>query len=315
MPAIQANGIKQNYEVMSPRDATGAPPPTIVCVHGILIDSLASYYFTLAKALRDAGFRVVMYDLRGHGNSERPPTGYQLDDFVDDLTALLDALDVTEPVYLLGNSFGGTVAYGVAERHPHRAAGVATVESEPATAPWSAKMTANLHRAATQLGTFEAIAWITARHGPHLARRAKRAAKMLAATTLERDLPASRVLSPDRIAALSCPVLAVYGSESDLAEQAPVLEALMPRCTTVVLPGQEHSVLVEVPHTVLDLLLTWICEQRKAGSGIGTGVGTDAGAGAGAQLSARAGASAAAHARAHARARATAAAGTGAQSG
>jgi len=313
MPAIQANGIKQNYEVMPPRDATDGPSPTIVCVHGILIDSLASYYFTLAKALRDAGFRVVMYDLRGHGNSERPPTGYQVDDFVDDLTALLDALDITEPVYLLGNSFGGTVAYGFAERNPHRAAGVATVESEPATAQWSVKMTANLHRAATQLGTFEAIAWITARHGPHLARRAKRAAKMLAATTLEHDLPASRVLSPDQITALSCPVLAVYGSESDLAEQAPVLEALMPRCTTAILPGQEHSVLVEVPRTVLDLLLTWIGGHRPVANTSGTTIDTDAGAGA--QVSVRAGASAAAHARAHARARTAATAGTGAQAG
>jgi pimeloyl-ACP methyl ester carboxylesterase len=273
VPAIQANGIKQHYEVMPPRDASG-DPPTIVCVHGILIDSLASYYFTLAKALRDAGFRVVMYDLRGHGNSERPPTGYQLDDFVDDLAALLDSLGITEPVYLLGNSFGGTVAYGFAERHPHRAAGVTSIESEPATAQWSAKMTANLHRAATQLGTFEATAWITARHGPHLARRSVRAAKMLAATTLERDVPASRVLTPDRIAAIRCPVLAVYGSKSDLAEQAPVLEALLPRCTTVVLPGQEHSVLVEVPRTVLDLLLSWIAEHRL--------VGTDAAAGTGA---------------------------------
>lgn len=270
MPAIKANGITQNYEVMQPRDAAGGPAPTIVCVHGILIDSLASYYFTLANFLRDAGFRVVMYDLRGHGNSERPPTGYQLDDFIDDLAALLDALNVTEPVYLLGNSFGGTVAYGFAERHPHRAAGVATVESEPATRAWSVKMAANLHRAATQLGTFEAMAWITARHGPHLARRAKRAAKMLAATTLEHDLPASRVLTSDEIAMLRCPVLAVYGSESDLAEQAPVLEALLPHCTTAVLPGQEHSVLVEVPRTVLDLLLTWINDQRLVGTGTQT---------------------------------------------
>ena len=161
----QANGIKQNYEVMPPRDASGEPP-TIVCIHGILIDSLASYYFTLAKALRDAGFRVLMYDLRGHGNTERPPTGYQLDDFVDDLAALLDSLGVTEPVYLLGNSFGGTIAYGFAERHPHRAAGVVSIESEPATAQWSAKMTANLHRAATQLGTFEATAWASGAIGP-----------------------------------------------------------------------------------------------------------------------------------------------------
>ena len=276
MPAIRANGISQNYELMPP--VGGAPDaPTIVCVHGILIDSLASYYFTLAKSLREAGFRVLMYDLRGHGNSDRPPTGYRLDDFVDDLAALLDALAITEPVYLLGNSFGGTVVYGFAERHPHRAAAIATVESEPATAQWSAKMAANLHRAATQLGTLEATAWIIARHGPHLARRAKRAKRMLDATTLERDLPASRVLTRPEIAAIRCPVLAVYGSESDLAEQAQLLRTLMPRCTTEVLPGQEHSVLVEVPRTVLSLLLTWVAGEASLDSRPLAGTGAETG--------------------------------------
>lgn len=273
MPSLHANGISHNYEVMPPQ-GPAAPAATLVCVHGILIDSLASYYFTLAKSLRDAGFRVVMYDLRGHGNTDRPPTGYHLDEFVDDLTALLDTLGITEPVYLLGNSFGGTVAYGFAARHPGRTLGIATVESEPATPAWSAKMAANLRRAATQLGTIEALAWITARHGPHLARRARRAKRMLDASTLESDLPASRVLSRAQIAAIGCPVLAVYGSESDLAGQAADLEALMPRCTTVVLPGLEHSVLVEAPATVLDLLLAWIERNRLDEAVAGAGART-----------------------------------------
>ena len=276
MPTIVANGITQNYELSAPREGSRegsrtTSSPTIVCVHGILIDSLASYYFTIATALREAGFRVLIYDLRAHGNSERPASGYLVEDFVDDLAALLDALDITEPVYVLGNSFGGTVAYGLAERHPDRVAGVAAIESEPATAHWSVKMAANLHRAASQLGRLDALAWITARHGTHLARRAKRAKKMLDATTLERDIPASRVLDDAEVAAISCPVLAVYGSESDLAAQAPVLESLMPRCTTVVLPDQEHSVLVEVPNKVLELLLGWIDRNRLEGALPGSG--------------------------------------------
>ena len=270
MPTTIANGLKQNYELLAPTN--GDPnAPTIVCVHGLLIDSLASYYFTMAKQLRDAGLRVLMYDLRAHGNSDRPADGYTVETFVDDLEALLDTLDITEPVYLIGNSFGGTVAYGYAERRSERVAGVAAIESEPVTAEWSEKMAANLHRAASQLGRFEAIAWITARHGAHLARRAKRAKKMLDATTLEQDIPASRVLAPEQFAAISCPVLAIYGSESDLAVQATLLERHMPRCTTVVLPDLEHSVLVEAPAAVLDLLLGWIDEHRldEVGSGAG----------------------------------------------
>ena len=96
MPTIIANGIKQNCELLAPTN--GNPnAPTIVCVHGMLIDSLASYYFTMAKPLRDAGLRVLLYDLRAHGNSERPVSGYSVETLVDDLTALLDALELTGP--------------------------------------------------------------------------------------------------------------------------------------------------------------------------------------------------------------------------
>jgi pimeloyl-ACP methyl ester carboxylesterase len=265
MPATIANGIRQNHEVLLPR-GTAPDPPTIVCVHGILIDSLASYYFTVAQALRDAGFRVVLYDLRGHGKTEQPPSGYRVDDFVADLAGLLDALGVGA-AYFLGNSFGGTVVYGFAARHPHRVAGITVIESEPATTAWSTKMAANLHKAATQLGTWEATAWITARYGRDLARRAKRAARLLGATTLERDLPTSTVLSEPGIAAIECPTLALYGSKSDLAAQAEHLRALMPGYEAVILPGLEHSVLVEATARVLDLLLGWLREHQLARRG------------------------------------------------
>jgi len=262
MPTIIANGIKQNYELGLPTN--GDPnAPTIVCVHGMLIDSLASYYFTMAKQLRDAGMRVLMYDMRAHGNSEQPESGYTVETLVDDLTALLGALEINGPVYLLGNSFGGTVAYGFAERHPERVAGVAAIESEPTTAEWAEKMAAALHRAAAKLGSFEATAWLTLKFSAHLARRAKRAKKVLDATTFE------RVLTHEQFAAISCPVLAIYGSESELAVQAPLLERHMPRCTTVVLPDLEHSVLVEAPAAVLDLLLGWIAEHRLDEIGAG----------------------------------------------
>lgn len=264
MPTVVSNGITQNYELAPPTN--GDPnAPTVVCVHGMLVDSLASWYFTTAKPLRDAGYRVLIYDLRGHGNSDRPTSGYSVDAFVDDLAALLDSLDIPEPVYLLGNSFGGTIVYGFAERHPERVIGFATIESEPATAEWSEKMVANLHRAVTGLGRVDATAWIIARYGTNLARRARRAKKMLDATTFQSDVPASRVLEPQQLASITCPVLAIYGEECDLAVQAPQLRKYMPRYSSVVLPGLDHSVLVDGTAKVLDLLLDWLAEHRLDG--------------------------------------------------
>jgi pimeloyl-ACP methyl ester carboxylesterase len=253
---VHANGIDHHVQEMGPAGA-----PIVVCVHGIGTDSLASFYFTVAKPLADAGLRVVMYDLRGHGRTGRPPTGYTLDDYVDDLSGVLDQVDAREPVYLVGNSFGGTIAFSFAVRHPERVAGIAVIESEPATPEWATKMAANLERAASELVRGEALAWITVRYGRHTAKLAKAAARMLDSTTLVRDIPASAVPSPGQLRSLRCPVLSVYGADSDLAVQAPRMAELFADCTTRLVPGQEHSVLVNVPGTVVDMVLSWLREH------------------------------------------------------
>jgi pimeloyl-ACP methyl ester carboxylesterase len=250
---VHANGITQHVQEMGPPDG-----PVVVCVHGLGTDSLASFYFTLGKPLADAGLRVLMYDLRGHGRSERPATGYRLDDFVADLDALLDALGVDGPVCLIGNSFGGTVGFGLALRRPQRVAGLAVIESEPATAAWATKMAANLGRARTDLVRPEALAWVADRYGRHTAKLARGAAALLNTTTLVADIPASTIPSAGELATIACPVLAIFGTESDLAEQAPVLRNRLPRCQTALVPGQQHSVLVERARVVCELVLPWL---------------------------------------------------------
>jgi non-heme chloroperoxidase len=59
-------------------------------------------------ALLDAGLQVVTVDQRGHGRSDRPTTGYELDTLSADVLAVLDALDLHD-VVLVGQSMGGTV--------------------------------------------------------------------------------------------------------------------------------------------------------------------------------------------------------------
>ena len=55
----------------------GSGPP-VVMLHGLLVGSLASWYFTAAPALASR-HRVRMYDLRGHGRSAPARTGYDLE--------------------------------------------------------------------------------------------------------------------------------------------------------------------------------------------------------------------------------------------
>ncbi|MGW0655051.1 alpha/beta fold hydrolase [Streptomyces umbrinus] len=261
MAMVDTGDVRLHVQRMTPKG--GRPvTATAVLVHGLLTDSLASYYFTLAPVFAVSGIDVIMYDLRGHGRSERPESGYRLDDHLDDLEALLDRLEVTGPVQLVGNSFGGSVAFGYAARHPERAAGVSLIESEPATAGWAATMDGVLRQVLTELAHNEAaaLAWITANRSQNTARLAKGAARLARETTLARDIPLSEVLTEDQIRAVRCPVLALYGGESALVERAPWLESLLPDCRTVVVPGHEHSVLVEAPGTVGEYILSMIGE-------------------------------------------------------
>jgi len=66
-----------------------------------------------------SGYRVVTYDIRGHGESDRGDGHYLIEFFVDDLIGLLDALHIDDPV-LVGLSMGGYIVLRAVERSPER---------------------------------------------------------------------------------------------------------------------------------------------------------------------------------------------------
>lgn len=152
MPAISANGVR--FHVQQLADGAGDGDPTVVFVHGLVIDNLSSFYYTLAAPVVHAGARAILYDLRGHGRSERTAARYSARDGVADLCALLDAIGVTGPVYLVGNSYGGIISARMAVAEPERVAGLVLIEAYCAGAggaAWLEDMTNSLTVAALGL--------------------------------------------------------------------------------------------------------------------------------------------------------------------
>jgi pimeloyl-ACP methyl ester carboxylesterase len=151
VPYAEANGLRFHFQLLSSHDdADGGPVPgadtvrpKVVMLHGLVADSLASYYYTLANPVALVA-DVYLYDLRGHGRSTIPPTGYAVADHVDDLDALLDTWGIDEPVHLVANSFGGVVALGLAHRRPERVASMVLVEAHFATEGWGDRMRGDL---------------------------------------------------------------------------------------------------------------------------------------------------------------------------
>jgi pimeloyl-ACP methyl ester carboxylesterase len=64
--------------------------------------------------------RVIAPDLRGFGWTAAPPGGYDPEIFANDIAALLDALDIEEPVDVMGHDWGGWTSFMLALHHPRR---------------------------------------------------------------------------------------------------------------------------------------------------------------------------------------------------
>lgn len=83
----------------------GIGEPTFALVHGI---ASTRRIFDLVIPRLSRQHRVIAYDQRGHGESEKPERAYALSDFVDDLEEILRRHGVSRPV-LVGHSFGANV--------------------------------------------------------------------------------------------------------------------------------------------------------------------------------------------------------------
>jgi pimeloyl-ACP methyl ester carboxylesterase len=259
----EINGLRLHVQRMGPQD--GPPVATVVLVHGMPADSMAIYYFAIAPVLAAAGLDVVMYDQRGHGRSARPESGYRLERFVDDLETLLDELDVAGAVHLVGNCFGGVVVFGLAARRPDRVGSIFAIESEPPTARWTSKINSDLERGKRELVLEESIAEITEKHGAHMARLGRSAGRFLSTTSLADDISAStETLQPQEFGRIKCPVLGVYGADSEVVDLAAEIEQALPDCRTVLVPDQDHFVLSGAPEQICALILGWLAEQGVA---------------------------------------------------
>lgn len=107
-------------------EAEGEGPPVVLC-HGIT--ATRRYVLHGSRALARAGYRVVAYDARGHGESESAPggEGYGYPQLIDDLKRVVAARVGPERFLLGGHSMGAHTAVGYALRHPERLAGLVAI--------------------------------------------------------------------------------------------------------------------------------------------------------------------------------------------
>lgn len=106
----------------------------VVLTHGASMDH--RMFDAQLHLLTDAGYRVLTWDIRGHGRSQ--PLGeipIDVSDMVDDLLAILGELGIDGPICVGGQSLGGYVAQEMTYREPGRVAAMVIIGSTCITWP------------------------------------------------------------------------------------------------------------------------------------------------------------------------------------
>lgn len=254
MARVSARGLDVHVQRL------GEGPPTAVFLHGLVMDNLSSWYFTVAPGLAEVA-DVVLYDLRGHGRTTRPGSGYAIADLVADLDALLDALEIDGPVDLVGNSFGGLLAVAYAIAHPERTRGLALVDGNLADEGWGPDVARKFRlegKERDRLIARYAYRWAGRQSERKTSRLARTAEELVHETTLVDDLAAAPAVTDEDLRSLECPVLALYGDDSELLAKGRRIARLAPRAELRLFEGGTHLLLWERTAVVRQALREWL---------------------------------------------------------
>jgi pimeloyl-ACP methyl ester carboxylesterase len=244
--------------------------PDVVMVHGIT-GNLAVWHLQIVPALCDR-FRVLTYDLRGHGYSGTPPAGYSPDDMADDLLGLLDGLEIERPA-VVGHSYGADIALYFAARNPDRVTQAVAIEPAlPALEGlrahdgwvgwryWVAALERAGHRVPPERRSdlrylMHATIDLPKQWGPlqGLPRNPKPFLRLLERTTLPEDYNRVGSLTLDRVAEIETPVVLICAERSAFVETFEYLREHLPHVDPILLPRTEwgHFGPLEQPDLVV----------------------------------------------------------------
>jgi pimeloyl-ACP methyl ester carboxylesterase len=216
--------------------ALAPPGEAILLVHGFASNSRVNWVDTgWVATLTKAGYRVLAFDNRGHGASDKPhePERYGAPLMAEDARRLLDHVGLAR-VHVMGYSMGARIAAFLAMAHPERVQtvifgglGINMVRGVGGARPIAAALRAP---------SIDDVTNATARTFRAFAEQTGSDLEALAACILSsRDK-----ISAESLATLRAPVLVAVGSEDVIGGPAEPLAALIPGAEALIIPGRDH---------------------------------------------------------------------------
>ena len=250
MQTFNSDGVEIAYL----DEGSGDP---VLLIHGFASNVATNWVDTgWVKSLTGAGYRVIAYDNRGHGHSEKL---YGLEDYgapimAEDARRLLDHLGI-KSAHVMGYSMGARISAFLAFAHPERVRslvfgglGINMVRGVAGTGPVA-------H--ALEAASIDEVTNATARTFRAFAEQTKSDLKALAACIRSARAP----ITPEALAALRCPVLVVVGERDVIGGSATALAALIPGAQGIVLAGRDHQKAVG-DKGFKEAVLSFLAKQR-----------------------------------------------------
>jgi pimeloyl-ACP methyl ester carboxylesterase len=235
MEDFLSDGVAISYLDFEPLAADRDEP--IVLVHGFASTHAVNWLFTQwVKTLTEDGRRVVLFDNRGHGRSQKlyDPAAYSYEAMAGDIARLMDHLSI-ERADIMGYSMGARIATYFALANPQRArslllggVGVSLIEPEALQSGMAEAM---------EIERIEDIDDHGLKIFRGFAESTRSDLKALAACARG----AGRGLDPAVLARIAAPVLVCVGTRDDVAGDPHPLAPLFQNVKIVDIPGRDHN--------------------------------------------------------------------------
>jgi pimeloyl-ACP methyl ester carboxylesterase len=242
--------------------------PVALFVHG-LSGCWQNWLENIPHFARD--HRVIAIDLPGFGESEMPDKPISISRYADTIDALLDVLEIDQPVRLIGNSMGGFIGAELAIRYPQRLERMVLVAAAGLSVEHvRTQRTEGLRHRAENIAFFN-IGWLASRSTMVVRRRRLRSALLLLVAARPDRLPPEITYElvkgsgkegfndaldalcsypiRERLPEIECPVLIVWGTKDRLVplKDAAVFEELIGDSRKIVYQDTGHLTMLERP--------------------------------------------------------------------
>ena len=256
--------VAVHHVVAGPADA-----PAVVFSHSI--GAALTTWEPQAAALAGA-FRVVSYDLRGHGRSPVPPGPYDIADLGGDLIALLDRLGIAR-AHLVGLSLGAMTSLWTAARFPERVARLVVCCTAARLGPpemWAERAATVRAQGTATIADAAVARWLTPAFRARHPERTAELRALIAGTPAEGYAGCCAViertdLRPD-LAAIRAPTLAIAGADDPATppDRLREIAGAVPGARLAVVDQAAHLANLEQPERVGELIQRHLEEDPRS---------------------------------------------------